>query len=72
MLNVKGPKVGVLKRKDNILPYYSPRDSRFKVKPLQITLYFPIYVPPAWYFILHVILQGSLVLCSIRGSGKVA
>lgn len=30
-LNVKGPKVALLKRKDNLKPYTSPRDERFKV-----------------------------------------
>ena len=30
-LNVKGPKVALLKRKDSIAPYKSPNDERFKV-----------------------------------------
>lgn len=30
-LNVKGPKIGERKRKDNLLPYTSPSDERFKV-----------------------------------------
>ena len=30
-LNVKGPFLSVLKRKDNIAPYKSPSDKRFKV-----------------------------------------
>ncbi len=30
-LNVKGPKVALLKRKENLKPYSSPNDERFKV-----------------------------------------
>ena len=30
-LNVKGPKMDLLKRKDSITPYKSPNDERFKV-----------------------------------------
>ena len=31
-LNVKGPMMAQLKRKDSIAPYRSPKDERFKVK----------------------------------------
>ena len=30
-LNVKGPKMAPLKRKDSVAPYKSPNDERFKV-----------------------------------------
>ena len=33
-LNVKGPKIGEMKRKDSLLPYASPKDERFKVNYL--------------------------------------
>lgn len=31
VLNVRSPRLGVLKRKDSILPYSSPSDKRFEV-----------------------------------------
>lgn len=31
-LNVKSPMQGKLKRKDNLIPYKSPHDERFKVR----------------------------------------
>lgn len=37
-LNVKGPKIGELQRKDNRLPYTSPTDGRFKVCKLHIIM----------------------------------
>ena len=37
-LNGRGPKVGLLKRKDNLKPYSSPKDQRFKVVAM-VTIY---------------------------------
>ena len=34
-LNVKGPLVGLLKRKENLKPYTSCRDERFEVRKYQ-------------------------------------
>ena len=37
-LNVKGPKIALLKRKDNVAPYRTARDERFKVLAIIVSL----------------------------------
>ena len=43
-LNVKGPKIGEMKRKDSLLPYASPKDERFKVNYLIYTCKYSVVI----------------------------
>ena len=48
LLNVKGPQVAKLKRKDSLAPYTRPSDERFKVS-IYICMLLTCIVTEPWY-----------------------